>query len=49
VGRIDHLMPFQRSASAPLLAPPTAMQVRAEVHDTPYRTLFVEPTGLGVG
>ena len=45
-----HLLPFHRSATgpAPVLgtySEPTAVQARAEVHDTPVRKLFVAPGG----
>jgi hypothetical protein len=45
---IDHLVPFHRSASAPLEEAPTAVQALADVHDTLYRKVNDEPVGLGV-
>jgi hypothetical protein len=53
VGWIAHLVPFHVSASITLLEPemesPTAVQTVADVHDTPFSSLLVTPTGLGVG
>jgi hypothetical protein len=49
---IDHLLPSQRSASVTVVVPleewPTAVQALADVHDTPDRTVFDAPAGLGV-
>jgi hypothetical protein len=53
---IDHLVPFQRSTSAPAISEPkgkknpTAVHAIADVHDTPIRWLG-EPSGrkLGLG
>src|ERR1700722_14739117 len=49
---IDHVVPFQRSASVTVVVPleesPTAVQALADVHDTPYRKVNDAPAGLGV-
>ena len=52
---IDQRVPFQCSASVGpagpavlVLAPPTAVQALADVHDTPLKLLKAAPAGLGV-
>jgi hypothetical protein len=46
-----HELPFQRSANGTtvLLEDPTAVQAVAALHETPLRTMYVAPAGLGVG
>ena len=57
IARIDHRFPFQCSDSGLELLPlygsplqkPTAMHIARVRHDTLDSTLWVEPSGLGVG
>jgi len=43
----DQRVPFQLSATVPVLSPPTAVHAAGEVQDTPYRMLYAEPGGSG--
>ena len=53
VRRIDQLVPFQRAATPPPAPgefhPPTAVHAFGDGHDTASRSLFLAPTGFGVG
>jgi hypothetical protein len=48
---VDHVVPFQLSASVDCMVPsqvPTALHEVAEVHETPSSTVDFAPEGLGV-
>jgi hypothetical protein len=41
-------MGYEPNGPGPLLALPTAVQARADAHDTPFRLVEVAPAGSGV-